>query len=161
MQAMNGNGEQAAMGDDERARQMVEEGLNAVARIQQERDNCAKQLQVTGSQLRGAETELAALNLAYQRLLTEIEDYRRERDRAVARRAEVEAIFNAALQVMLKYQTPTVAEESTPQKETAAEVATDPEEPLMFSLPGKDRGPHKHGREEQGDRDRLDERGHS
>jgi molecular chaperone GrpE (heat shock protein) len=161
MQAMNGNGEQAAMGDDERARQMVEEGLNAVARIQQERDNCAKQLQVTGSQLRGAETELAALNLAYQRLLGEIETYRRERDLAVARRAEVEAVFNAALQILMKYRTPTVAEENTPQKETPTEVVGDPEEPLMFSLPGKQRRPDQHSRDEQGDRDRLDERGHN
>jgi molecular chaperone GrpE (heat shock protein) len=121
MQAMtNGNGDHltaATSESDLHARQMVEEGLNAVARIQQDRDSCAKQLLVTGSQLRGVETELAALNLAYQRLLTEIDEYRRQRDHAVARRAEVEAVFNAALDLMQKHRGRPLVEETAPADE--------------------------------------------
>jgi len=106
--------EQALQEGDRHARQMVEEGLNAVARIQQDRDSCAKQLMETGSRLRGVETELAALNLAYQRLLGEIEAYRRERDQAVAKRAEVEAVFNAALDLLQKHRGRSLIEETAP-----------------------------------------------
>jgi hypothetical protein len=106
MQAMNGD-------DQEHSKSWrVEQGLKAMVEMERERDDSRSRLEDTQLQLRGVTAELAALNLAYQRLLTEIEGYRRERDHAVARRAEVEAVFDAALLIMQKHQTKTVAEET-------------------------------------------------
>ena len=126
MQTLTNGGDTEA---DMRTRHMVAEGLEAVARVQQERDECGKRLNHVQDQLRGVETELGALNLAYQRLLSEIEQYRNERDNAVARRAEVQAVFDAALDLMSKHRTRTVAQETAAK--VIEETATKEEPPIV------------------------------
>jgi len=81
-----------------------------MADMQRERDFLQKQQEELSARCKGTEAELGALQLAYQRLLTEIEDYRRERDLAVTRQAETAAIFNAVLELMQRHR---------PQSETA------------------------------------------
>lgn len=107
--------DERALETDPRMRQ-VQAGLAAMQELQNDRDLLHKRLEETTARCRGTQAELDALNLAYQRLLGEIEQYRRERDLAVARRAEVEAIFGAALEIMTKYKTATVIEEITAAK---------------------------------------------
>jgi uncharacterized coiled-coil DUF342 family protein len=87
------------------------EGLRAMAEIQQEKDILQKQHDETVTRCKGTQVELDALNLAYQRLLGEIEQYRRERDEAVTKQAETAAIFSAVLELMIKHRPPQPTEE--------------------------------------------------
>jgi len=92
----------------------VQNGLKAMADMQREKDFLQKQQEELSARCKGTEAELGALNLAYQRLLGEIEQYRRERDEAVGRAAATAAIFSAVLEIMQKHhpQNPTATEGS-------------------------------------------------
>ena len=100
----------------------VEEGLWAMQQIVGEREELRTQLDEARMRCRGTQSELEALNLAYQRLLTEIEDYRRERDYAVAKRAEVEAVFGAAIDLMQKYRGRPLVQETAPAADLDEEI---------------------------------------
>ena len=86
------------MGEDPRLVQ-IQNGLHAMADLQREKDFLQKQHEETVARCRGTQAELDALNLAYQRLLGEIEQYRRERDEALARERELEARDEAEMQI--------------------------------------------------------------
>ena len=96
---------------DER-RMRIKEGILAAHEIEQERDNLKRQLAREVLDNRALASELEALKVAYSRQQTEIESYRRERDQAVARRAEVEAVFAAALTIMQTHKGETVLSET-------------------------------------------------
>ena len=93
-------------------RRMVEKGILAAQEVEHERDDLQKQLATVLLEHRACATELEALKVAYSRQQTEIESYRRERDQAVARRAEVEAVFAAALTIMQTHRGETVLSET-------------------------------------------------
>jgi hypothetical protein len=97
---------------DER-RMRIKEGILAAHEIEHERDRLRTQLAAEVLKNRGLTAEHEALKIAYSRQQTEIESYRRERDLAVAKRAEVESVFSAALEIMSKHRGTTVIEEAT------------------------------------------------
>jgi hypothetical protein len=98
------------LGDERRMR--IQEGILAAHEIEHERDRLRTQLAAEILKNRGLAAEHEALKASYGRLQTEIEDYRRERDQAVARRAEVEAVFAAALTIMQTHKGETVLSET-------------------------------------------------
>jgi hypothetical protein len=96
---------------DER-RMRIKEGILAAHEIEHERDKLKQQFAAEVLKNRGLTAEHEALKIAYSRQQTEIESYRRERDLAVAKRAEVEAVFAAALTIMQAHRGETVLSET-------------------------------------------------
>ena len=93
-------------------KQKIEAGLTAYQEAEHERDELKRQLDEETARRSALETEHEALRAAFGRQQTEIESYRRDRDHAVAVRADVEAVFNAALMIMQKYRGKTVIDET-------------------------------------------------
>jgi len=83
--------------------QRVEAGLIAVQEVEQERDALRSALEACEADLRGLKAEHDALKLAYARMQTEMDDYRRNRDDAVTKLAAFEAVFDACMVIMQKH----------------------------------------------------------
>jgi chromosome segregation ATPase len=81
----------------------VEAGLLAVQEVEQERDECRREYEELETMHRGLSSEHDALKLAYARMQTEVDTYRRDRDEAVTRLAGFEAVFEACLTIMQKH----------------------------------------------------------
>jgi len=81
----------------------VEAGLMAVQEVEQERDECKREFEELETMHRGLQAEHDALKLAYARMQTEVDTYRRDRDEAVTRLAGFEAVFDACLVIMQKH----------------------------------------------------------
>lgn len=97
--------------------QRVHAGLMAMQEVEAEREEYLRLWDGAQRELRGVQAEYDALKIAYARQVQELDAYRRERDHAVARRAEVEAIFAAVLQVLQTH----LGEISTVLHETAGD----------------------------------------
>lgn len=94
--------------------QRVHAGLMAMQEVEAEREEYLRLWDGAQRELRSVQAEHDALKIAYARQVQELDAYRRERDHAVARRAEVEAIFAAVLQVLQTHrgETTTVLDET-------------------------------------------------
>jgi len=84
----------------------VEAGLIAVQEVEQERDECRREFEELETLQRGLQSEHDALKLAYARMQTEVDTYRRDRDEAVTKLASFEAVFDACLTIMQKHRGP-------------------------------------------------------
>jgi len=83
--------------------QRVEAGLAAIEEAEAEREQLRSALQAAESDVRGLRAELDALQLAHSRTMTELDNYRRERDEAVTKFAALDAVYDAVLTVMQKH----------------------------------------------------------
>jgi len=92
----------------------VREGIRAMEVLEFEKGENKRLLDEARLEIRGLKAEAGAMQVSLARLQTEVENYQRERDYAVGRRAEVEALFSAVLGIMQKYRTETVTEETAP-----------------------------------------------
>lgn len=93
--------------------QKVQAGLRAYQEAEQEREDFKRIIDELTIRQKSLETELAGEQANRSRLETELESYRRERDHAVGKRAQVEAVFGAVLTLMNKHATETVVDENT------------------------------------------------
>ena len=84
-------------------RDRVEAGLMAVVEAEEERDACKVAFDKLQVEHRGLNAEHDALRLAHARLQTEVEQYRRDRDAAVERRAAAEALIDGAIAVLSRH----------------------------------------------------------
>ena len=91
-------------GDLSESRQRrIETGLAAVQEVEQERDDCRRELEQLLVEHKMLSAEHDAMKLAYARMQTEMDAYRRDRDEAVTRLAGFEAIYDAVLTIMKKH----------------------------------------------------------
>jgi len=82
------------------ARQRMEDGIRAAQQLEHDRDMLKQRLGDTLQRCASLQAELGAIQVAQSRLQTELEDYRRERDVAVGRAAEMAAVLAAAATIL-------------------------------------------------------------
>ena len=82
------------------ARQRMEDGIRAAQQLEHDRDMLKQRLSDTLQRCASLQAELGATQVAQSRLQTELEDYRRERDVAVGRAAEMAAVLAAAATIL-------------------------------------------------------------
>ena len=82
------------------ARQRMEDGIRAAQQLEHDRDMLKQRLSDTLQRCASLQAELGATQVAQSRLQTELEDYRRERDMAVGRAAEMAAVLAAAATIL-------------------------------------------------------------
>jgi regulator of replication initiation timing len=102
----------------ESRRHIVEAGIKALHETEHERDDLRRRLETALVENRALQAEMGALQVALSRQQNEIEQYRHDRDQAVAKRAEVEAVFGAALTLMQKHRGPTLLDGAADKKDT-------------------------------------------
>jgi hypothetical protein len=94
IEAVQGNGL-----SDERL-ERVREGIRLTQELEHDRDMLKRRLDDTLQRCAALQAELGAVQVAQARLQTELEDYRRERDLAVGRAAEMAAVLAAAATIL-------------------------------------------------------------
>lgn len=102
MSETNGQGELPYTLPDER-KMNIQRGMLALQEIEQARDEYRGRWEVATTNLRALQAEHDALKLAYARMQTEMDAYRRDRDEAVTAKAEFTAVFDAVLTIMQKH----------------------------------------------------------
>jgi len=78
----------------------VREGIRLTQELEHDRDMLKQRLSDTLQRCASLQAELGAIQVAQSRLQTELEDYRRERDVAVGRAAEMAAVLAAAATIL-------------------------------------------------------------
>jgi chromosome segregation ATPase len=78
----------------------VREGIRLTQELEHDRDMLKQRLSDTLQRCASLQAELGAIQVAQSRLQTELEDYRRERDLAVGRAAEMAAVLAAAATIL-------------------------------------------------------------
>jgi len=78
----------------------VREGIRLTQELEHDRDMLKQRLSDTLQRCASLQAELGATQVAQSRLQTELEDYRRERDVAVGRAAEMAAVLAAAATIL-------------------------------------------------------------
>jgi len=78
----------------------VREGIRLTQELEHDRDMLKRRLDDTLQRCAALQAELGAVQVAQARLQTELEDYRRERDLAVGRAAEMAAVLAAAATIL-------------------------------------------------------------
>ena len=78
----------------------VREGIRLTQELEHDRDMLKQRLGDTLQRCASLQAELGATQVAQSRLQTELEDYRRERDVAVGRAAEMAAVLAAAATIL-------------------------------------------------------------
>ena len=78
----------------------VREGIRLTQELEHDRDMLKQRLSDTLQRCASLQAELGATQVAQSRLQTELEDYRRERDMAVGRAAEMAAVLAAAATIL-------------------------------------------------------------
>lgn len=78
----------------------IEASLRAAAETEAQRDLLVGQLNDARIEIRALQAELGALQVAFSRQQTELENYRRERDAAVGAQAEMAAVLAAAATIL-------------------------------------------------------------
>jgi len=104
---MSDNGQADITGSRQRR---VEAGLLAVQEVEQERDACREQFDNLQTEHRGLKAEHDALQMAYSRMQNDLATYRHDRDEAVKRLAQFEAVYDAVLAVMQKHRGGTLSD---------------------------------------------------
>ena len=78
----------------------VREGIRIQQELEHDREMLKRRLDDTLQRCAALQAELGAVQVAQARLQTELEDYRRERDLAVGRAAEMAAVLAAAATIL-------------------------------------------------------------
>jgi len=98
LQEMTGGNGSVELSDDRLER--VREGIRLTQELEHDRDMLKQRLSDTLQRCASLQAELGAIQVAQSRLQTELEDYRRERDVAVGRAAEMAAVLAAAATIL-------------------------------------------------------------
>ncbi|HWP88520.1 MAG TPA: hypothetical protein VNM70_11605 [Burkholderiales bacterium] len=98
LQEMTGGNGSVELSDDRLER--VREGIRLTQELEHDRDMLKQRLSDTLQRCASLQAELGAIQVAQSRLQTELEDYRRERDLAVGRAAEMAAVLAAAATIL-------------------------------------------------------------
>lgn len=98
---MDGNSVELTL--DQRRQRKIETGLQAIQEVEQERDTCRREYDELQAMHRGLKAEHDALQMAYSRMQNDMATYRADRDEAVTKLAQFEAVFVACLTIMQKH----------------------------------------------------------
>jgi len=98
LQEMTAGNGSVELSDDRLER--VREGIRLTQELEHDRDMLKQRLSDTLQRCASLQAELGAIQVAQSRLQTELEDYRRERDLAVGRAAEMAAVLAAAATIL-------------------------------------------------------------